>query len=278
VILSEPFLSQALVYIICVDDRSEEASIVTYALYDWAKTYVIHPTFWGDASFFLDILPQLLTKTNYTAGWIGSMPGNFRDDAILDADVIWMHRMLTDPLLIEQGFDLLLFSNSTHVASQSFDDTDEFTSLWKPIAQLIFEHIGDDPNGPSSVAKTRLYPMLRSLTFTARPELIQRFMDWLRKVILFMESDDRVLQILSSEQPCEVMKRSSWRFVNEYLIPYFFDKHAAKSISIGEYKQLQRCAGFLKIQQKANEVNDEVRSIMSRYEVDTCLIQAPFTS
>ena len=266
-IFRESFATTGLVFLLCLDDRSEETSIVNYAQYDWAKTYVLPFSFWGDIYFYTDILQNLLLASNYSTEWIGSMPSSSSHKVVDDWNVIWMHKMLSDPSLISNGVDVLVFGNSLDKNRPEADSLGFDHSMWMDLVDLTLEHVGEHQKNASTVIHvvTHNYKKFSGMAFVARPLLISQFIDWISTVVEFIESDRRVLLILSKRTSCQEIKIAVQGFIYDFLVPYFFITHSNRIMTMSKYKTLKRSAALAENEKIANELISGIKASFSRY-------------
>jgi len=259
----EVFFSYALVFILCPDSHSEEVSIVTYAQYDWAKTFISPDNFWGDIYFYTNILENLLVAANYTTEWIGSMPGRLSYKDVNDMNVIWMHRMLSDTSLIEDGVEVLVFEDSAAL-NQTGQDL-SWDPLWIDLTDWTLEYMGERPTNATTLIHfiTHHHQAFRGMSFVARPEPIRHFVQWIRTVIEYFRSDVRVLQ-LSKRASCDELQSIIQLYISHFLIPYFFISKSSQIITMSEYKNSERSETFRVNDNFASEVNNNIKEIITR--------------
>jgi len=261
--LREVFYSYALVLILCLDSNSEEISIITYAQYDWAKMFILPDTFWGDVYLYTNILEDLLVTTNYITEWIGSIPTNGSSSykSVNDMNVIWIHRMLSDAILIEDRMDVLVFMDSHEKVYQGT----QFHPLWMDLTYIALDSLGDNKTDASMLIDfiTQHPNYFRGISFVARPTLIRQWIIWIRTVIDYFRSDSRFLLILQ-RVPCEEMKRTVQMYISHFLLSYFFISRDSQIMMMSVYKDLERCKQHIENENVANELSNNIQEVLSR--------------
>ena len=255
------FFSFALVFILCPDSYSEEISIITYAQYDWAKTFILPDTFWGDVYIYTDILEDLLATTNYTTQWIGSIASirqsSYKD--VNDMNVIWINKMLSDISFIEDDIDVLVFTDSHEIANQPFHP------LWMNLTDITLDALGVKETDASMLINYIIQHnnSFRGLSFVARPILIRQWAKWIRRVIEYYRSDYRFLLMLQ-RVPCHEMKNTVQTYISHFLLSYFFISRDSHIMFISVYKDLERCEVYRESETAAYILNNDILATLSR--------------
>jgi hypothetical protein len=191
-----------------------------------------------------------MAKSTHSPNWIGSISWK----ALKKTYVNVIDQMLSDTTLVDEGFDVLGFwtpsefdphyCNSTmHIQSNS-----AHTGLIEFI-QYILEGINESDEHISLIRQA--YPTFKSFYgsyFVARPAFMQEYINWIRRVMVFIAKDPVARTYVWSDShyrgdasvPLKVYGVEFYPlhpFVGERLLQYFFNSRNAKIFLLFEYME-----------------------------------------
>jgi len=186
--------------------------------------------------FYTNILESIMDATNHTTPWVGSISYRAKGKTYLST----IHEMLSDHSLIDDGYDLLAFWTPLHRGDSIHSQTDWFHPGLMELIDYTLLSLGESQENVTrmSLAAPKFNAFFGSF-FVCRPVLMRRYISWLNRVVIFVNTDPKAQRMLwknshyfGTEGVSETVYGKSYYplhpFLGERISSYFFNTRGAK--------------------------------------------------
>jgi len=205
------------IFISCQDKKSCSTATQVYSSYSWACMYELSTsnTLLQEYSFFTNHLDNLLHLANFNTRWIGLLPWK----GTLQFNLSSIDSLLQDPILINDGVDVLLISTTINLSEEPSD------SNLMDILECILLSTGETKDSISS--HWNRHSMTNDFYFMTTIHLMRSFIPWFSRTLILTQTDPMCYQDIQD-----------WPFLAKQLATYFFMTRGHKIISMSDYEKI----------------------------------------
>ena len=227
---------KVVVFVLCHNDETLNIAGTNFGSYSWARPHRIPTTcLMMESTFYNNLLPGLMdTIVTPDTRWVGTLSWKAHEKTNMNI----VHKMLTDSSLHNSDYDVLGFfvkdKNDRNDKNDKNDMNDKpmYPGIMETMEYILLS-VGETTEDLTCLyADPSVFKAFYENYMVVRPSWMRRYLEWVYRVITFMNVDARAqYSIRSIECSQEIYKR---------LAPYFFHTRKAKILTIIEYSKSKK--------------------------------------
>jgi hypothetical protein len=216
-----------------------------FSSYSWAVAVPVPSTYILDAYFYTNILENIMDMSTPIHSWVGSIRKHLVDMQLLN-------EMLNDKTLIESGYDVLSFFDPLEPNLSLQAQADQAHPGLMDLIDYVLQSIGERGEDIQKLrTPSPTFKGIFSYKFVCRSQLMQQFIFWFSRAILFLMTDAKAQSMVwkqSGYEGPEGLRNEVYgssfypfhSFFSERLVSFYFNARGFKIMTVNEYKSIPK--------------------------------------